>query len=750
MSSISLPHSLKDAMPADQWRLRSQLRNIEQDAKNGKQVDVRIAKLVEQLKSSVEIRQRRRDRLPKPTFDTELPVCQRREEIADAIRDNQVVILCGETGSGKSTQLPKICLTLGRGVDGIIGHTQPRRVAARAVATRVAEELGTTLGKGVGFKIRFTDQTSDTTYVKLMTDGILLAETQHDRFLNQYDTIIIDEAHERSLNIDFLLGYLKRLLPKRPDLRIIITSATIDAARFAEFFGSEEDPAPVIEVSGRTYPVEVRYRPHDGEDDDYDVTDGIASSVDELLQEGPGDILVFLSTEREIRDVSKTLKGHFQSRRDDAEILPLYARLSASEQAKIFQAHKKQRVILATNVAESSITVPGVKYVIDTGLARISRYSPRSKIQRLPIEPISRASADQRKGRCGRVAAGICIRLYAEDDYLKRDEYTTPEIRRTNLAAVILQTLANRLGRIDEFPFLDPPRLESIRDGYKTLMELGAIDGRRDLTTIGRKLSRLPVDPRIGRMILAADDENAVHEVLIIAAALEVQDPRERPQQNQAAADAAHQQWTDGDSDFLSLLKLWDFNRHLKETVSRNQLRKACRQNFLNYNRMREWLDVHRQLLKLVRQADIHVGPRQDDSEAIHRSLLYGLLSNIAMKNDRHDYQCVAGAGFYLWPGSGLMQKKPKWVMASELVETTRRYLRTAGKINPDWIEGIAPHLVKKSYSDPHWSKKAQTVVAYEKVTLYGLTVVAGRRANYGPIDPIVSRDLFIQAGLAE
>ncbi len=594
--------AVEQALEPDRVRFGQRLRALAGQPSASRQ-QKQLEQLAAQVARSVARRQERQAKLPRITYDQSLPIHARRAEIASAIADHPVVIVSGETGSGKSTQLPKICLELGRGVNGFIGHTQPRRLAARSIAARLAEELGSPLGQDVGYKIRFTDRTEPSTYVKLMTDGILLAETPRDRFLTQYDTIILDEAHERSLNIDFLLGYIKRLLPRRPDLRCIITSATIDAKRFAEHFGTVRGPAPVIEVSGRSYPVEVRYRPWEPDEDEQeepDLADRIARAVEELRRDAGGDVLIFLPTERDIRETAAVLSRQAQRRDTELEVLPLYARLPAKDQNRVFAPHQHRRLVLATNVAESSLTVPGIRAVIDTGTARISRYSPRSKVQRLPIEPVSQASADQRSGRCGRVGPGICIRLFSDDDYLARDRYTTPEIRRTNLAAVILQTMALKLGAIEEFPFLDPPRADAVRDGYKTLFELGAIDRNRQLTVIGRELSRLPVDPRIGRMILAAEQRQCLEEVLIIASGLEVQDPRERPAEKAEQADACHAEFADEQSDFLGILRLWDFYHHLKQTLSRNQLRKACRQNFLSYTRLREWADIYRQLRKMV------------------------------------------------------------------------------------------------------------------------------------------------------
>ncbi|MGA2061549.1 MAG: ATP-dependent RNA helicase HrpA, partial [Thermoguttaceae bacterium] len=725
---------------------------------------------------SVALRESRRRGLPLIRYDDDLPVSSKRAEIAGVIRDNQVVIVCGETGSGKSTQLPKICLEIGRGIDGMIGHTQPRRIAARSVAARIADELASPLGRDVGFKIRFAESLSPQTYIKLMTDGILLAETQGDSFLDQYDTIILDEAHERSLNIDFLMGYLQRLLPKRRDLKLIITSATIDAARFSAHFAAANGPAPVVEVSGRTYPVEVRWRPPMADEDggEPDLQQAVLAAVEELASIDRGDILIFMPTERHIHETAKTLRarplpGDPTGR--ETEILPLYARLSIREQQRVFQPGAKRRIVIATNVAESSLTVPRIRCVIDPGTARISRYSPRSKTQRLPIEAVSRASADQRKGRCGRIGPGICLRLFSQEDYLARDAYTVPEIQRTNLAAVILQTKALRLGQIERFPFLDPPKLDAVRDGYQTLVELGAMDAKGELTEIGRQLSRLPVDPRIGRMILAAADECCLPEALVIAAALSVQDPRERPLEKQESADACHALRADEQSDFAAYLKLWDFYHKLKSELSRNQLQKACRQNFLSSNRMQEWLDVHRELMELARQAQlvpnhgtVSLAPKngaasnrikqgrtdQQQYDNLHRAILAGLLSNVALRGDGHEYSVAGGGKANIWPGSGLFQQKPQWLVAAELVETTRRYMRTCARIDPIWIEPIAGHLVKRSYHGVHWDPAQASAMALERVTLFGLTIVAGRRIHYGPIDPDMSRHLMIEQGLVE
>jgi ATP-dependent helicase HrpA len=755
LSVRQLEADLGKAMRRDRHRFRRRLHALKQSERSGQPTEEPLERLAKDLEHSIALRRSRQKGVPELRFDDELPISAKRREIAEAVQNHQVVIVSGETGSGKSTQLPKICLELGRGIDGLIGHTQPRRIAARSIAARIADELGTPLGREVGYKVRFAEALSQQTYIKLMTDGILLAESQSDPYLDQYDTIILDEAHERSLNIDFLIGLLKRLVAKRRDLKVIITSATIDSARFAEHFGTSAGPAPVIEVSGRTYPVEIRYRPIASEEelDEPDADQALLDAVAEVAEIDGGDILIFMPTERDIHETAKLLRDHGFSG-DTAslktEILPLYARLSIREQQRVFRPHSHRRIVIATNVAESSLTVPGIRYVIDPGTARISRYSARTKTQRLPIEPVSQASADQRAGRCGRVGPGICIRLFGEKDYQLRDRYTAPEIQRTNLASVILQTKAFRLGEIERFPFLDPPRMETVRDGYKTLFELGALDENRELTEIGRQLSRLPVDPRIGRMILAANKEDCLHEVLIIAAALEVLDPRERPLDHQDEADAMHARFADPDSDFLGYLRIWDFYHKLKEQLSRNQLRKACRQNFLSHNRLREWADIHRELLELVKEAGLEVRPRQDKYEPIHRAILTGLLSNLAYRHEAHEYNAAGGGKARLWPGSGVFQTKPKWTMAAELVETTRRYLRTCARVNPRWIEPAADHLVKRHYTNIAWSRSAGSAMASEKVTLFGLTVISGRRVRYVPIDPLVSRQLLIQHGLVE
>ncbi|WP_180935656.1 ATP-dependent RNA helicase HrpA [Nocardioides ungokensis] len=724
------------------------------------------------------------------TYPPELPVTQRREDIAAAIRDHQVVIVAGETGSGKTTQIPKICLELGRGrrtqtgqgrggkprwSGGLIGHTQPRRIAARSVAERIAEELGTELGDLVGYQVRFTDRTSRASRVKLMTDGILLAELQRDRMLRRYDTIIIDEAHERSLNIDFLLGYLRRLLPKRPDLKLIITSATIDPERFARHFADRRgNPAPIIEVSGRTYPVEVRYRPlmelaeadEEGEAVVRDQTEAIVDAVKELSAEGPGDILVFLPGEREIRDTADALSDLTTSTRGGGtEIVPLYSRLSAAEQHKVFQRHTSRRVVLATNVAETSLTVPGIRYVVDSGVARISRYSARTKVQRLPIEPISQASANQRSGRCGRVEAGIAIRLYSEEDFESRPEFTDPEILRTNLASVILQMTSLGLGEIGRFPFVEPPDKRNVSAGVQLLEELGALGAGKEapqLTRVGRRLARLPIDPRLARMIIEAERLGCVREVVVIAAALSLQDPRERPAEMQAQADQQHARFKAEDSDFLTWLNLWRYLKQQQRELSSSAFRRMCKREFLNYLRVREWQDFESQLRQVCKEMDIDVGHPADnpDADGIHQALLSGLLSHIGLLEEREkersgsgrrpmrEYLGARGARFAIFPGSGLARKNPQFLMAGELVETSRLWARQNAAIKPEWAEHLGEHLVKRSYSEPHWSRKRASVMAHERVTLYGVPLVADRLVSYGKVDPDLARELFIRHAL--
>ncbi|HEU5111457.1 MAG TPA: ATP-dependent RNA helicase HrpA, partial [Micromonosporaceae bacterium] len=691
----------------------------------------------------------RREGVPRISYPAELPVSQHKDEILALIRDHQVVIVAGETGSGKTTQLPKMCLELGRGVLGTIGHTQPRRIAARTVAERIAEELAIPLGGAVGWKVRFTDVASEDTLVKLMTDGILLAEIQSDRMLHQYDTLIIDEAHERSLNIDFILGYLRQLLPRRPDLKVIITSATIDPERFSRHFGD----APIVEVSGRTYPVEIRYRPVIDPDDpdsdpDRDQTQAILDAVDELSAEPPGDILVFLSGEREIRDTADALTNRALP---NTEILPLYARLSSAEQHRVFQAHRGRRIVLATNVAETSLTVPGIKYVIDPGTARVSRYSNRLKVQRLPIEPVSQASANQRSGRCGRTSDGICLRLYTEDDYAARPEFTDPEILRTNLASVILQMIAADLGDIAAFPFVDPPDRRHVSDGITLLRELGALDRSDKLTATGRRLAQLPVDPRLGRMVLEAGENGCVHEVLVIAAALSIQDPRERPAEHRQAAEAKHARFAEPDSDFLTYLKLWNYLGEQQKELSASRFRKLCKAEFLNYLRVREWQDLYSQLRQVARGLGVTPSKEAADPKNVHISLLAGLLSHIGMKDPlTRDYVGARNSRFSVFPGSVLFRRTPRWVMAAELVETSKLWGRVAARIEPEWVEPLAGHLVKRSYSEPRWSAARGAVLATEKVTLYGLPLVVDRTVNYGRVDPAVSRELFIRHALVE
>ncbi|KAB1182732.1 ATP-dependent RNA helicase HrpA [Photobacterium damselae subsp. damselae] len=746
----TLKAAIKDCMMRDQFRLHRRLQGAAR-IKNDQAKHAVFDEIAADIAKSMSVVELRRTQRPTVTYPELLPVSQKKDDIAEAIKHNQVVIVAGETGSGKTTQLPKICLELGRGVKGMIGHTQPRRLAARSVASRIAEELECEMGSYVGYKVRFNDQVSDRSQIKLMTDGILLAEIQHDRYLNQYDTIIIDEAHERSLNIDFILGYLRELLPKRPDLKVIITSATIDPERFSKHFNN----APIIEVSGRTYPVDVRYRPivEDSDDTDRDQLEAIFDAVDELCDEGQGDILIFMNGEREIRDTADALE---KRKLRDTEIVPLFARLSAGEQNRVFQPHTGRRIVLSTNVAETSLTVPGIKYVIDPGTARISRYSYRTKVQRLPIEPISQASANQRKGRCGRVQEGICIRLYSEEDFLSRPEFTDPEILRTNLASVILQMTAIGLGDIQAFPFVEAPDNRNIQDGVRLLEELGAInanakDPRKRLTSVGRQLARLPIDPRLARMVLEAPKNNALREVMIIASALSIQDPRERPMEKQQASDEKHRRFYDKESDFMTFVNLWDYVQEQQKALSGNQFRKQCKKDYLNYLRIREWQDIHFQVRQVVRELELRINDTEAGYDAVHMSLLSGLLSHIGMKDqEKNEYQGARNARFNIFPGSGIFKKQPKWVMVAELVETSRLWGRIAAKIQPEWVEPLAQHLLKRSYSEPHWEKKSAAVHAFEKVTLYGIPVVAKRKVNYGRIDPTLSREIFIRSALVE
>lgn len=736
-------------MLRDRHRLQRRLSNAAKQKKDAAR-QAMMTGIEKEIVAAGQIVMQRQAAVPEITFPAALPVSQKKQQIADAIRDHQVVIVAGETGSGKTTQLPKICMQLGRGIRGIIGHTQPRRLAARTVAHRIADELATLPGECVGYKVRFTDQVNALTQVKLMTDGVLLAEIQQDRLLLQYDTIIIDEAHERSLNIDFLLGYLRELLPRRPDLKIIITSATIDPERFSRHFHH----APVIEVSGRTYPVEVRYRPAEEQsaDGEEDWMQPVVAAIDELYLEKPGDILIFMSGEREIRDAAEALN---KRNLPHTEVLPLYARLSNAEQNRVFQPHTGRRIVLATNVAETSLTVPGIRYVIDPGMARISRYSYRTKVQRLPVEPVSQASASQRKGRCGRVSEGICIRLYSEQDFQQRPAFTEPEIMRTNLASVILQLTALDLGDITTFPFVDAPDKRRIQDGVRLLEELGAVSrqegGRNKLTTIGRQLAQLPIDPRLARMVLAAQQYGCVHEMMIITAALSIQDPRERPADRQQAADEKHRRFTDKDSDFITYVNLWHFLKEQQHALSSGQFRRQCKNDYLNPLRIREWQDMEMQLRQIVHDMGLRINSEPAKYREIHLALLSGLLSHLGQKDsDKHEFTGARNIKFAIFPASGLFKKPPKWVMVAELVETRRLWGRTAARIEADWIEPLAPHLVKRSYSEPHWSKKRGAVIAREKVMLYGLAVVTARKVDYGNIDPVLSRELFIRHALVE
>ncbi len=746
----NLEAQLPKCMGKDRFFLQRKLRQLQIDF-NKNQIHVDFTKqsgqLLRAFEASCQQFSQRQAHLPKPEFADNLPVNERRHEIAEAIAKHQVVIVCGETGSGKTTQLPKICLELGRGVAGMIGHTQPRRIAARSVASRIAQELKSPLGQDVGYKVRFNDKLSESSYIKLMTDGILLSETQGDRFLNAYDTLIIDEAHERSLNIDFLLGYIKQILPKRPDLKVIITSATIDAERFSKHF----DGAPVIEVSGRTYPVEVRYRPLQESDEDEreeKIEEAILDAVDDLSRLGGGDILVFLPGEREIRDTAEHLRKHHPK---GAEILPLFARLSIEDQQKIFKPSGGRRIVLATNVAETSLTVPGIKYVIDTGLARVKRYSARSKVEQLQIEKISQAAAKQRAGRCGRVSNGICVRLYAEQDFNERPAFTDPEIIRSSLAAVILRMAALRLGDVSEFPFIEPPSSRLISDGYQLLQELGAVDARRQITPLGLQIAKLPLDPRVGRMILAAQKENCLQEILIIASVLSIQDPRERPMDKREAADLAHAKFADERSDFMGYLKLWEFyDDALKHKKSNRELLNKCHANFLSFLRLKEWRELHGQIASIVGEMEFKTNTTEATYDQIHRALLAGLLGNIGFKDGEAEaYLGARGIRFHIAPGTALKKSRPKWVMAAELVDTAKLYARCVAKIEPDWIEPLARGLTESSYTDPRWDRRPAQVFAWERVALYGLTVVPKRRVHYGAINVAESREIFIREALA-
>ncbi|MCP1726800.1 ATP-dependent helicase HrpA [Natronospira proteinivora] len=739
----ALASELDECMLADAARLGKKLQGIKK-GRGGRPDE--LARLEQRIQASRQRAQARRRRQPVPRYPEELPVSERREDIRKALESHQIVIVAGETGSGKTTQLPKLCLEMGRGVRGQIGHTQPRRVAARSTAARIAEELETPLGDLVGYRVRFADKVSADTQIKLVTDGMLLAESQSDRDLLAYDTLIIDEAHERSLNIDFLLGYLKRLSRRRPDLKIIITSATLDTERFSRHF----DDAPVIEVSGRTYPVEVRYRPlaseSESDAEDLSVSQGIAQGLKELWREGPGDVLVFLPGEREIRDAADYLSK--QSFRD-TEILPLYGRLSSRDQDRVFKpGGPRRRVILATNVAETSLTVPGIRYVIDSGLVRLSRYSYRSKVQRLPIESISQASAAQRAGRCGRLGPGICLRLYGEEDFESRPAFTEPEIQRSNLASVILQMRLLKLGDPDDFPFVDPPEEGLIRDGFRLLEELGALDERRRVTETGRRIGRLPVDPRQGRMLLEAARLGSLSEVLVIVSALSIQDPRERPANAREAADEAHAEDQDKQSDFLSLFNLWRRYRRETEGLSRNQRRKWAKRHFLAPLRMEEWGDLMRQLRLGLRDMGLRMNEQSAEYAEIHKALLSGLLTQVGRKGEQHAYEGPRGLQFWIFPGSGLFKKAPKWVMAAELVQTSRTFARNVAGIEPAWLEEAAAHIVKREYFEPFWQSRKGRVAGYERVSLFGLDLVARRRINYGRVEPDAAREIFIREGL--
>ena len=730
----------------DRFRLSKQYQKLSRLADS----DAKLASfeaLLHSIDESQLARQSRAESVPAISYP-DLPVSDKRDDIKEAIDNNQVVIIAGETGSGKTTQIPKMCLELGRGVSGFIGHTQPRRLAARSVASRIAEELQSELGQTVGFKVRFSDNVGENSHIKLMTDGILLAEIQQDRYLNQYDTIIIDEAHERSLNIDFLLGYFKQLLPKRKDLKLIITSATIDPERFSKHFNN----APIIQVSGRTYPVEIRYQETNSDrneqDNDTDQSSAIVHAVDELMREKPGDILIFLSGERDIRDTQDLLsKQHYRN----TEIVPLYARLSAAEQNRIFQAHSGRRIVLATNVAETSLTVPGIKYVIDPGLARMSRYSHRSKVQRLPIEAISQASANQRAGRCGRVSDGICIRLYSEQDFLSRPEFTDPEIIRTHLSSVILQMLALGLGDVSQFPFVQPPDDKNINDGMKLLEEILAIQrqhGKVKLTNLGRKIARLPVDPRYAKMVIEAAQRDCAKEVMIITAGLSVQDPRERPQDKKQAADEKHSEFADADSDFISLLNLWNNFAAQQKALSNSQLRKWCKQYFVHYLRMREWQDIVSQMKKSLVEVGYRLNSNEANYESIHTSIATGLLSQLGIKDKNREYLGPRNTRFMIFPGSGLSKSNPKWIMSAELVETSKLFARNVAKIDPRWLEPVSTHLVNKQFAEPHWSKNKGAVMAYMTVNLFGLPIVSRRLQNFSNEDPTLCREIFIREAL--
>lgn len=753
---LEYKQSVVNVMAQDHYRLQRRLGELEKLARAKKPYEQALEKWQQQLRTSQTKVESRKQLIPTAIEFPDLPVCEKREEIAQIIANNQVVVLAGETGSGKTTQIPKICLSIGRGTCGLIGHTQPRRIAANTVATRIAEELHTKLGEKVGYQVRFSDQSSEQTLIKVMTDGILLAEIQNDPYLNKYDTLIIDEAHERSLNIDFLLGYLKQLLSRRPDLKLIITSATIDLEKFSQHFNN----APIIEVSGRTYPVDVWYRPlfeslaKDDEDTEQDIYSAMVDAVHEIeLHEKTsssargGDILIFLSGEREIREAAEALrKAQFAH----MEVIPFYARLSLAEQQRVFAPHTGRRIVLATNVAETSITVPGIRYVIDPGFARISRYSYRTKVQRLPIEPVSQASANQRKGRCGRVAEGICIRLFSEEDFNNRPAFTDAEILRTNLAAVILQMLQLKMGDIHKFPFIDAPDHRLISDGYKLLEELQAVNSNNQLTPVGVQLSKLPLDPRLARMLLAAQEQSCVRELLIIASALSVQDPRDRPAEKQQAADQSHRRFWAEFSDFAGFVNLWDYFETQRQELSQNQLRKLCKKEFLNYLRLREWRDIHHQLCVAIKELGFKANAQPAGYEPVHKALLSGLLGNLGFNHEEREYLGARNRKFSIFPGSSLIKKTPKWIMAAELIETSKLFAHTVAKIEPEWALAAAEHLVKRQYFEPHYNSHSGQVMAYEKVSLYGLTLIEKKSVIYSHIDPLICRDVFIRAVFVE
>lgn len=747
VSAETFQQAINEALPRDAAALKKIMRQILERQSKAQPFDQKLDQFITLATRSQQVLAQRLENMPVIEFPDELPISQKREDIAELIAANQVVILAGETGSGKTTQIPKICLQLGRGVRGLIGHTQPRRIAASTVASRIAEELKTELGTAVGYQVRFTDHTNDNTYIKLMTDGILLAEIQHDPLLYKYDTLIIDEAHERTLNIDFLLGYLKNLLPRRPDLKLIVTSATIDVQRFSKHFNN----APVIEVSGRTYPVEVRYRPW--MDVFEDQTEAIVECISEILESSKGqsgDILVFLSGERDIRETSHAIK---KASFNHLDVLPLYARLSLAEQSKVFHSHKGRRVVLATNVAETSLTVPGIKYVIDTGVARISRYSLRNKVQRLPIEAISRASADQRKGRCGRVSEGICYRLYDEDDFNSRPEFTDPEILRTNLAAVVLQMLHMNIGDIRDFPFVDAPDNRLINDGFKLLEEIRAVSKKGKVTPVGKQVHQLPLDPRLARVVIEASRLGCIKEMLIIVSALSIQDPRERPVERQQAADQLHRRFWDDHSDFIAYVKLWDYLEEKRQELSQNQFRKLCKSECLNYLRVREWRDLHHQLKLSAKTLNAKEAANEASYETVHRALVSGFLSNIGLKSieqNSREYDGTRNRKFLIFPGSSQNKKRPKWMMASEFIETSQLFAHNVAKIEPQWVLEQAEHLVKKHYFEPHYDVKAGQVKAYVKITLFGLVLVEKKRVQYSKIDEDQANEVFIREALVE